>query len=385
MKRAINKTSVSTPDAVKIYAVLYSFRLLNFLLRALMILLFRKCSNPSRILILRTGSLGDSLCAIPTIAAVRKKYPEAVIDILTNPGRSTLISIDQLLSPAIFNQVINYFELSKRQLASMLRKNKYDLFIQLPQANAKFSQLVRDTLFFRLIAPCGWGWEMGKILSYRKVQEKFIEYDTEVIRLANIARQNGVPVDINYFPLNITEADREHVAQKYRELGVRPEKTVGIAIGANRPQNRWPLQNVEKVIRSFTPEYDIILLGGKEDYEPASRLCVNPHVYNFCSSFTPMQSAAAIQTCHVFLSNDTGPMHLSYAVGTPTVATFTSRDFIGTWFPPKSDKNIVFRSDDIPCSICLSEYCGNNICIQAIPSSLVSAAMARLIDKNRLN
>ncbi|MBE7170995.1 MAG: glycosyltransferase family 9 protein [Williamsia sp.] len=380
-----NHKKATFKDSIGINSVLFSFRLLNLLLRLLKGVLFRKCRNPSRILVFRTGSLGDSLCAIPTIAAIRKKYPEATIDILTNPGRSTLISIDQLLSPTVFNRVINYFELSRRQLVSMLRQNKYELVIELPQANAKFSQLVRNTLFFRLIAPCGWGWEMGKILFYRKVQERFIEYDTEVVRLANIAAKNGVPVDINYFPLNITEADRNYVVQKYQELGIRPERTVGIAIGANRPQNRWPLENVEKVVRFFTPEYDVVILGGKEDFEPASKLCVNASVFNLCGAFTPMQSAVAIQKCHVFLSNDTGPMHLSYAVGTPTVATFTSRDFIGTWFPPKSDKNIVFRSDDIPCSICLSEYCGNNICIQAIRPSLVSAAMARLIDNKRLN
>lgn len=382
----LNKQEKRTvTETLKIYSVLFFFGLMNFSLRALKTLLFRKYSHPSRILVFRTGSLGDSLCAIPTIAAIHKKFPAATIDILTNPGRSTLVSIDQLISPLIFTRVINYFDMNKRQLASLLRNNKYDLVIELPQANVKFSQLLRNVFFFRLVAPSGWGWEMGKILFFRKAQEKFIEYDTEVIRLAAIARRNGIPVDTHDFPLNITQSDKEHVEQTYRELGIRAEKTLGIAIGANRPQNRWPLQNVKRVVQFFTPEYDIVILGGKEDREPASQLCINAHVHNLCGSFTPMQSAVAIKNCRVFLSNDTGPMHLSYAVGTPTVATFTSRDFIGTWFPPKSDRNIVFRTDNIPCSICLSEFCPNNICIQAIQPSQVSAAMARLIDKNRLN
>jgi heptosyltransferase-3 len=348
-------------------------------LRGLKFLLFRKEKNPSRILIFRTGSLGDSLCAIPTIAGIRKKYKDATIDLLTNPGKSTLVSLELLISPEIFNDAINYYGLSVRQLASMLRKRKYDLIIQLPQASSNFASLVRDTLFFRLIAPSGWGWSMGKILFFRKEQEKFIEYDTEVIRLAKLAERNGVHVDINDFPLNVTPADHVFVENKYRELGIKSEIIIGIAVGAKRPQNRWPIQYVKEVVQTFSRQYPVVILGGMEDYNIASQVCVNDNVFNLCGGFTPMQSAVAIKKCAVFLSNDTGPMHLSYAVSTPVVAVFTSRDFIGTWFPPKSEKNIVFRSDDIPCSICLSEFCANNICIQQIRPSSVSAAMYRLI------
>lgn len=382
----VNLTNkITWQDNFKLKTVWYSYHFLNFFLRLMKFLLYRKNSNPRKILIFRTGSLGDSLCAIPSIAGIRKAYPNATIDILTNPGKSSLVSIDQLISHEYYDNVINYFDLGTMGLVKMLRKNHYDMVIQLPQAISAFWRLARDLLFFRFVASSGWGWKVGKIFFFRKVQEKYIEYDTESVRLAKIASENKVSVDINNYPLNISAEDEVVVKNKFRELEITGRKIIGIAVGAKRPQNRWPIDNVKQIVRNFSTDHHIIILGGQEDYDLAKQLCIFPNVFNLCGSFTPMQSAVAFKKCSVFLSNDTGPLHLSYAVGTPVVATFTSRDFIGTWFPPKSKKNIVFRTENVPCSICLSETCPDNICIRAIKPSLVYAAMAGLIAEDVTN
>jgi hypothetical protein len=128
MKKNTYNKKITFSQTLKVNSVIFFYNFLNVVLRGLKFLLFRKEKNPSRILIFRTGSLGDSLCAIPTIAGIRKKYKDATIDLLTNPGKSTLVSLELLISPEIFNDAINYYGLSVRQLASMLRKRKYAFF-----------------------------------------------------------------------------------------------------------------------------------------------------------------------------------------------------------------------------------------------------------------
>jgi ADP-heptose:LPS heptosyltransferase len=70
--------------------------------------------------------------------------------------------------------------------------------------------------------------------------------------------------------------------------------------------------------------------------------------------------------CKLVISNDTGPMHLAYAVGTPLIAIFSSRDYAGKWFPPENGKNIVFRNIDVYCAKCFSEEVNGNKCLREI-------------------
>jgi ADP-heptose:LPS heptosyltransferase len=227
------------------------------------------------------------------------------------------VSIDKLLSPTQFDNILNYQGLNSEQSILMLRRKKYDLVIQLPQYNAPFWRLGRDLFFFRLIASAGWGWEIGSVSFFRKVQEKYIAYDTELVRLSKLALRNNLVVDINDFPLNITTQDVLFVDQQYNQLALCCRKIIGVIVGAKRPQNRWPINYFRQVVNYFSSEYNIVIIGGKEDKELASEVCIHPNVFNLCGLFTPMQSAAALKKCCVVLSNDTGPMHLSYMLRHP--------------------------------------------------------------------
>jgi heptosyltransferase-3 len=77
------------------------------------------------------------------------------------------------------------------------------------------------------------------------------------------------------------------------------------------------------------------------------------------------------------ISNDTGPMHLSYAVGTPVIALFSSRDFPGIWYPPQDGYNVVIRakSDRLGIGLPLEEdlKTGNMQSIEVDP--VVQAAL----------
>jgi ADP-heptose:LPS heptosyltransferase len=236
-------------------------------------------------------------------------------------------------------------------------------------------------LFFRFVSAGGFGWEKATIHFFRRTQEKFILFENETTRLNNLMEKNGIAVPENKFALNICEEDELLVNELFRENFLdKKEKNIAMVVGAKRPQNRWPLVYFKEVIDYFSKEYNIIIIGGPEDRILTEPFQIMENVFDFSGLLTPVQSALVFKKCLLTLSNDTGPMHLSYAMETPTVAIFSSRDFPGKWFPPENKYNRVFRTENVSCSICLSEICPNNaICIKAIDPKEVINAMSGLI------
>ncbi|OQP49447.1 glycosyltransferase family 9 protein [Niastella populi] len=330
--------------------------------------------HPNRILVFRTGSLGDSVCATPALSAIRKHFPGAQITLLTNAGGKNLVNPVNVISKNLYDDVIDYLGVQPFELYKILKKRKFDYVIQLPQVDASFFSLIRDLIFFRFIASEGWGWKISRALLFKKVLEKNVAYPNESERLINLAKENGIETAENKFHLNISSDDKQKVEEYFLQNGIQDKKVITVAVGANSVKNRWPINYFEEVIKHFHHKYPILLSGGKDDIELVSRFNGMYQVYNTCGMFTPMQSALLIKKSAVALCNDTGPLHLSYAVGTPIVGLFASRDFYGKWFPPENSVNRTFRTPDIDCSLCFFNACSNNICMQAImPSDVISA------------
>lgn len=376
------------PAGSKLKLKLASFQMsfLNSILSIMRSIVYKKTPDQvSRILIFRTGSLGDSLCAIPSIRSIAATYPAAAIDILTNAGQKDLIGLGKLLPSVEYHEIINYYGYSKKELFKFLRGKEYDLIIQLPQVDARFRHLLRDLLFFRVIASAGFGWQVSQIKWFRKEQARYLQFSNEINRLQwLIHKQGGIQSRQQKNILTPSSEDLQFAQKFINDSGICNTKNLlAIVVGAKRPQNRWPIGYFRKVVEHFSDTYTIVLIGSKDDNELVKELTAIKNVINACGRLTPLQSAAAISFCVLTISNDTGPMHLSYAVGTPTIAIFSSRDLPGKWYPPTTN-NYVFRAQEIPCEACFSETCGNNICMQAILPQQVIESAERLLQSVNL-
>lgn len=345
----------------------WTIQLKNFFLFFFRKALFRKINSPRQILVFRTGSIGDSICAIPSIISIGKTFPGASIDILTNAGRKNLVGLHYLLAPEYYRAIIDYNGLSKRQLFNLLIKKKYDLVVQLPQVDASFVSLLRDMIVFRAIAPSGIGWFVSQSKWFRQLQSKHLIFPNENQRLLSYLNKKKFATEGIQIKLNIQQQDVELINALFVKENITPiDKKLCIVIGAKRPQNRWPIEYFKTVAEYFVSKYKIILIGAEEDNLLAQPLMRISDVVNFCGKLTPMQSAVVLSLCDLTLSNDTGPMHMSYAVNTPTIALFSCRDLPGKWYPPLTKNNIVFRTEAVECEACFSETCNNNICMKAI-------------------
>jgi ADP-heptose:LPS heptosyltransferase len=377
---------------LKIKIVQVHYGLLNGLLSLIQQLLFQKVQTNEKntikkILIFRNGSFGDTVCALPTINSIRKNFPDAKIAIMTNSGGKNLVSIENIIGRSLINEFINYLEADKKILAKKIKEKKYDLFIELPQDQATFLSQIRNMIIIRFIFKIhhAFGWEVGATRLFKKEQEKYFTFKDERKRLLDILEKNNLTSSNQEFLLNITEKDT-HVATELIKENNLSEKSKNIAfvLGAKRLSNRWPIEYFKEVAMHFSKKgFNIIVIGGKEDQVLARQLLNITNTYDFTGILTPMQSAVMLKNCRQTLSNDTGPMHLSYAVETPIVAVFSSRDYPNKWFPPKG--SIVLRNNDIECSVCFTEICTDNQCMKSISTETVISSVENLLQISENN
>jgi heptosyltransferase-3 len=339
-------------------------------------LLFRRSDDPKKILLFRTGSIGDNICALPSIVSISRHFPNAKLHILTNAGGKNLVSIQNLLEPQYYDRIIDYSGASRKNLFKQLKEGRYDLVIELPQDQVSLRTELRNMLFFRLAGiRSGFGWQVNTSYAFRKTQEKAGGFISERDRLLKILQEEGIEPQKGEYPLNIDVA-REKVKRLLQ--GFQSKTIVALVPGAKRSQNRYPFERFIELGKWLRAKgYDVVIVGGADDQDMGMRLAsAVPSARNFCGQLDPIESAMLLSKCKLTISNDTGPMHLSYAVGTPVIGLFSSRDFQEKWFPPKP--SIALRNYDVHCSLCFSETCSNNICMQGIPLEAVKNAFLEL-------
>ena len=362
------------------------YKLKNAIINLLVFFLFRKISNLDKIkkiLIFRTGSIGDNICALPAINSVRQNFKDAEMNVLTNSGGANLVSLENLIDKNIVTKIINYSGVEKKMLFRSLKQSKYDLFIEFPQTHASFFTNVRNIFVCKMLGiKYAFGWQVYSTKLFKQVQEGSNHFINETERLTNILKLQKLAVYKDEFPLALSLNDKANSDRIIASLCIDlSKKNIGIIAGAKRQTNRWPVENYNIVILYLINKgFNVFLIGGKADNEVIDKIEKHPHLYNFSGLLAPLESAYVMSKCEFVISNDTGPMHLSYAVGTPVLGIFSCRDYPKMWYPPTNGLNTVLRAESIECSICLLESCNNNNnCLRLIETEEVLKKVDDLI------
>ncbi len=359
---------------IKKIHITFHYYIVNQIIGLLHIVLFKKIKKTEeikKILIFRTGSIGDNICALPAIFTVKKNFINAQIDILTNTSEKNLLSIDKLIDRKIYHRIINYENISKKELGKELKKEHYDLFVEFTQVDSYPSRLIRNMLIIKLLnIKHAFRWYYSISYVFPKFQEKYFQFPRETERLLANLKKEGLEIDYINYPYAINEKIEKKIAAFLLENKIQ-RLAIGIAIGSKLERNKWNIQNFGKLAEYFIKKgFQILIFGGKEDEVQANLLENSPNLFNLCGKFSPLESIQLMKACKLVISNDTGPLHMAYSVGTPTIGLYSSREYPGKWFPPENKLNFAFRTSDIDCSICwqkgVNKKCESNICMQRI-------------------
>jgi heptosyltransferase-3 len=347
-----NELSIDFIDKFALYIIKLNYALKNQVISLISKVLFRRFRNEKirKILVLRMGSMGDTITALPAFTAIRNNFPDAQIDLLTNKFQPGKAYINEILPPEFFKEYFYYTTFVDRGIIKQLRDNQYDLYIELPTYRTSiFFELRSMIVAKRIKSKYGLGWHISSDRFLSKSQEKLLKFDPNRVRLLEILKQYSFKINKTGWKLEdnsviLPEFDTRKI------LNIHPGKKGIIALvpGAGLPEKKWPLQNFKDIAKHFSDKnYLILLIGGKQDFiECESIANGDKNMANLCGTLSVLENALVLKQCSITISNDTGPMHLSYAAGTPVVALFTTRDYAGKWSPPEDGKNIIIRSEN---------------------------------------
>jgi heptosyltransferase-2 len=166
--------------------------------------------------------------------------------------------------------------------------------------------------------------------------------------------------------LTVTPEEIEAAKRKFG-LDKIPQPIFGLNPGAEYgPAKRWPVEKFIAAAKEIQRQTNCVwfIFGGKNDVELAGRIAsgIHPpssilHPQNLAGKTTLRELMALLKLCRVLLTNDTGPMHVAAALGTPVVVPFgsTSPELTGPGLPGDA-RNCLIKSD-APCAPCFLREC----------------------------
>ena len=279
---------------------------------------------PSRVCIIKPSSLGDVVHALPTLSALRLLWPGAHLAWVVNRGLVGLLEGHPDLDEVIpFDRSRAGF--GPRGLASAssfalgLRHRRFDLAIDL-------QGLLRSSL----MALATGAKERVGLADAREGATRFYTSKVEaksahaVDRLLEVAHHLGAPEAPARFRVAMADEDRRWARSTLAGLG---QPSMVVNLGARWTTKRWPPSSFAEVARRASARgLAIVAVGAPEDRPFVEELRGHLGPVGFldlCGKTTLSRLAAIAAESAVFLSNDTGPLHLAAAAGAAVVGVYT--------------------------------------------------------------
>lgn len=374
------------------------FFLPNIFLRILNALLFKNSlSAPGlasikklKILVYQVGNIGDLIVSTPVYRALRKKFPEAEITLLSSSGSKKHISAEEIIKPLnYFNNIQTFIP---KDFVSWkhyyyffrnIRKERYDLIVYLPSNLWKTFHICRDVVFFFLTGiKYGIGFQVFEGYHYYLKYNAFPKNELE--RLFDLLKPLGIENGNKQPEFAISKENVEFILNYLSQYKIGTNRVkIAVMPGGKYPSRLWPSQYFIELIDQINENFsvDIILLGGESEKELTEKIKNQTKMkpLDTSGSLTIHQSGALIKQCDLLITNDSGPMHIASAVGTPTVSIFSAVDIPFLWYPSGNSHRIFYNKVD--CSPCFQQKCDNHICMESISVESVYEAVKEQLCK----
>jgi heptosyltransferase I len=339
-----------------------------------------------KILILKPSSLGDILHALPVLRLLKLHWPSAEIHWWVESGLAPLIEDDADLAGIFRFERRRWSRLSGTPslLRSVLalRRKRFDLVIDLQglARSAVFAWLANGTFTIGVDDPRESAAGFYDVAVPRPGPNVHaVDWYLEVLRCLK------VPTDGPFTWLPPRSAVAAAVEKKWR-LSAAP--LVLLNPGARWWNKRWPTVAFARtldLIAGARPDARFAVLGGKDDIPLAEEILRKAPIgtLNLAGQTSLHELIEVIRSASLMITNDTGPMHMAAAAGTPMIALFGPTNPARTG-PYGSDATVMNVS--LACAPCLSQRCHWTVkmeCLRAIqPETVAHAALERLAMKS---
>lgn len=339
-------------------------------------------SERHRILVRSTNWVGDAVMCMPAFDALRRNFPESHIAVVARPWVAALYEshpgVDEII---LYRRGRGFFQdgLEMSRVIRSIRHRSFDLAI-----------LFQNAFEAALIAwlggvPLRVGYNTdGRrlLLSHavlrenRILREHQVEYYLAILRAMSWEAPTAEP------HLFVGRKEAAMVDALLTAHGLaKGDFIVGLGAGAVfGPAKRWPVDRFAAIADRAVERWGakIVLVGSDQDRMTGLDLAraMNHEATDLCGKTSLGEALALIKRCRLFVSNDSGLMHVAAALGVPTVALFGSTNPVATGPRGKWTRLV---KHDLDCAPCLKPQCRNGYrCLLSIEPDEVWEAMETL-------
>ena len=326
--------------------------------------------NPHRILVRSLNTLGDAVMSLPTLRALKEMSPRSRVTVLTKPAFADLYrgtpDVDEVLRHERGGMA------TWVKTVRELKRRKFDAVLLLPRSfSAAF--LAWSARIPRRIGYAGGG--RTKLLTETPAP---LDRRHRVYHYHHLLSALGDPPTVEAPRLEIPEDAAAWANERMAGgpwIGFNPGATYGAA-------KQWFPDRFIELGRKLARKGKLVVVGGPAEADLGEKVARAIDGICLAGKTTVSQLAAVIARCSLFVTNDTGPMHVADAVGTPMVAIFGPTDWIVT---PPFGKNHTIVRHEIECSPCLKRVCplGHHKCLVDLAPQAVFAEVERALAHSR--
>jgi len=312
-----------------------------------------------KVLIRSANWVGDAVMSLPTIASLRLNLPQAKIVVLAKPWVAGLFQKNSLVDEVFLYQSPGSHQglRGKWRLARQLKMEDFDLALLLP--NSFEAALI--SFLAGIPQRAGYNTDgRGFLLTHpvpvsQKIKKSHqVDYYLKIIGALGFRPAQRIPA------LKVSKERREEAGRILKSLHLEEsQKFVGLGPGATYGSaKQWFPERYGKLADHLSKKCGarILIFGSKGDKGVAAQVCQHARapLVDLTGMTTLAQAVALISRCGLFITNDSGLMHVAAALGVPLIAIFGSTDPERTG--PLGKRCRVLKSS-LRCAPCLKTEC----------------------------
>jgi len=330
----------------------------------------------STILVIKPRAIGDVLLSTIVTPNLRAAFPNAQIDFFTEIAAADVIADNPYISDAV---VFHPKKDSFLKLLRRLHRKKYDLVFDL-FCNPRTAQMTAATgAALRVGYPFrGRAWAYNIHVPTRADRVHNTQFNLDALRHLKI------PITSEEVVFPVPDDVRTHMKQVAEQSRTCEGPLIALNPSGTWQTKRWLLSHFAALGDRLCSERkaNVLLLWGpgeRRDVEQIASLM--EHTPQIAPATTIAELGALLASCDYVISNDSGPMHIAAAVGTPTLGIFgpTNPALQGPWNP----RSGWVRLDGLDCLGCNLTRCEiGNICMRDLSVNAVCDAFDQLCARN---
>ncbi|HEY3517289.1 MAG TPA: glycosyltransferase family 9 protein [Gammaproteobacteria bacterium] len=343
-----------------------------------------------KLLCVRLDSAGDVLMTTPALNALKEAVPGRHLTLLTSPAGACAArlvpALDEIIEfEAPWMKPPHANVANDRALINRLAAAGYDgavVFTVYTQNPLPAAYLVYLAGIPSCLAHC-------RENAYHLLSDRVPDPEPqqrvrhEVRRQLDLVATTGAKPKSDALSIAIPKVARRRAAAALATLRIPRDGPLVVAhVGASAPSRRYPAQRFAEALDLLISELRarVVLTGDSSEVQLVEfvrgTMRSDPYTLAGCLEFAEL--CAVIEAADVLVSNNTAPVHIAAAVGTPVVDLYAlTNPQHGPWRVPR---RVLYR--DVPCRYCYKSVCpaGHHDCLSQVTPAEIADAVRELLD-----